>query len=279
VFLFVGLTDTHSPFTDHPQHLVDHYVANPVKSVKVEKYTGNATRVPGKMPLPNEHQRRMAQYAASVETIDQCVGRVLDHLTALGTANNTAVLYTGDHGHMNGHHGLYYKGNATIPQNFYDESIRVPCVWRMPGKSAAGQVSRSWVNHCDQFETILELASVSRKHDVELNPGISLLPTLLGKANDTRDIAICEYGNAQMIRTSKLKVIKRFGRGLLDEAYDLINDPRETTNVIENVRNSSDYTAALTSLTNHFNKFRFAGLEGFTGSIPKHNGGEPWSGI
>ncbi|MEY4914531.1 MAG: hypothetical protein RJA02_800, partial [Armatimonadota bacterium] len=110
-------------------------------------------------------------------------------------------------------------------------------------------------------------------------PGISLLPTLLGKANDTRDIAICEYGNAQMIRTSKLKVIKRFGRGLLDEAYDLINDPRETTNVIENVRNSSDYTAALTSLTNHFNKFRFAGLEGFTGSIPKHNGGEPWSGI
>ena len=141
VFLFVGLTDTHSPFTDHPQHLVDYYAANPLKSVKVEKYTGKATRVPGKMPLPTEHQRRMAQYAASVEMIDQCVGRVLDHLTALGTANNTAVLYTGDHGHMNGHHGLYYKGNATIPQNFYDESIRVPCVWRMPGKSAAGQVT------------------------------------------------------------------------------------------------------------------------------------------
>ena len=93
---------------------------------------------------------------------------------------------------MNGHHGLYYKGNATIPQNFYDESIRVPCVWRMPGKSAAGQVNRSWVNHCDQFETILDLASVIRKRDVESNPGTSLLPMLLGKATETRPIAICD---------------------------------------------------------------------------------------
>ncbi len=278
VFLFVGLTDTHSPFTDHPQHLVDYYAANPLKSVKVEKYTGKATRLPGKMPSPAEHERRMAQYAASVETIDQCVGRVLDHLMALGMANNTAVLYTGDHGHMNGHHGLYYKGNGTIPQNFYDESIRVPCVWRMPGKSAAGQVNRSWVNHCDQFETILDLASVIRKRDVESNPGTSLLPTLLGKTNETRDIAICEYGNARMIRTSKLKVINRLGLGLLDEAYDLVNDPRETTNVIENVRNSSDHAGAMTALTNHFSKFRIAGLDGFTGNIPKHNSGEPWSG-
>ena len=168
---------------------------------------------------------------------------------------------------MNGHHGLYYKGNATIPQNFYDESIRVPCVWRMPGKSAAGQVNRSWVNHCDQFETILDLASVSRKRDVESNPGISLLPTLLGKSSETRDIAICEYGNARMIRTSKLKVINRVGKGLLDEAYDLVNDPRETTNVIENVRSSSEYAGAMTALTNHFSKFRFAGLEGLLSII------------
>jgi arylsulfatase A-like enzyme len=279
VFLFIGLTDTHSPFSDHPQHLVDYYTANPLKSVKVETYTGSATKLPGKLPAAAEHARRMAQYAAAVEIIDQCVGRVLDHLTALGISNDTAVLYTGDHGHMNGHHGLYYKGNGTIPQNFYDESIRVPCIWRMPGKSGAGRVSRSWVNHCDQFETILDIASIGRKNDVASNPGNSILPVLLGKTNDTREVAICEYGNARMIRTSSLKLILRTGNGLSDEAYDMTNDARETVNVIDKVSASFEYVAAKAMLTNHFSKCQVADWDGFSGKIPKHNGGEPWNGI
>lgn len=279
VFLFVGLTDTHSPFTDHPQHLVDHYTKNPVTSVKVERYSGSATRLPGKMPLPVEHTRRMAQYAAAVETIDQSLGRVLDHLTALGIANHTAVLYTGDHGHMNGHHGLYYKGNGTVPQNFYDESIRVPCIWRMPASMAAGRTSHSWVSHCDQFETILDLAGVPPRQNTVRYPGVSLLPYLNGMAETRRDTAICEYGNARMVRTASVKLIFRNGEGLSDEAYDMKNDPRETINIIQQVRPSDAYTLAKSVLNTHFNTFRIVGRDGFTGSIPKHNGGEPWDGV
>jgi len=279
VFLFVGLTDTHSPFSDHPQHLVDYYAANPLKSVKVEKYTGKATRLPGKMPAPAEHERRMAQYAAAVETIDQCVGRVLDHLTAIGTANDTAVLYTGDHGHMNGHHGLYYKGNGTIPQNFFDESIRVPCVWRMPGLLGRGSKSQSWVNHCDQFETILGMAGVSPRLNSASYPGVSLLPFLNGMPETPRDTAICEYGNARMIRTSKLKVINRLGVGLLDEVYDIANDPRETTNVINRVRGRDDHKSAMKGLADHFRNYSSDGFDGFLNQLPNHNGGEPWSAV
>jgi arylsulfatase A-like enzyme len=279
VFLFVGLTDTHSPFSEHPQHLVDYYTANPLKSVKVEKYTGNATRLPGKMPSPAEHERRMAQYAASVETIDQCVGRVLDHLTALGISNQTAVLYTGDHGHMNGHHGLYFKGNGTIPQNFYDESIRVPCIWRMPGSLGGGRKSQSWVNHCDQFETILDMAGVSPRQNSVPYPGVSLLPFLNGMPENPRDTAVCEYGNARMVRTANLKLIVRTGNGLSDEAYDLKNDARETVNVIDKVRKTDEYAAAKVMLDSHFTKFRVADRDGFGNNMPRHNGGEPWSGI
>ena len=279
VFLFVGLTDTHSPFSDHPQHLVDYYTANPLLSVKVEKYTGNATRIPGKMPIPSEHARRMAQYAASVETIDQCVGRVLDHLTAIGVSNQTAVLYTGDHGHMNGHHGLYFKGNGTIPQNFYDESIRVPCIWRLPGASVRGRMSQSWVNHCDQFETILDIAGVNLRRESVSYPGASLLPFLNGRPETSRDTAICEYGNARMIRTPNIKLIVRSGKGLSNEAYDMKKDARETVNVIDKVRKSDEYESARVMLDNHFMKFRVAENDGFGGNIPKHNGGEPWLGV
>lgn len=279
VFLFVGLTDTHSPFTDHPQHLVDYYTKNPVASVKVERYSGSATRLPGKMPPPAEHARRMAQYAAAVETIDQCLGRVMESLTALGKTKHTAVLYTGDHGHMNGHHGLYYKGNGTVPQNFYDESIRVPCVWRMPGDMAGGRTSHSWVSHCDQFETILDMAGVKSRQTTVPYPGISLLPYLTGNQEAMREIAFCEYGNARMVRTASLKLIFRNGQGLSDEAYDMKDDPRETTNILQQARTSDAYTLAKSALKTHFNTFRIVGRDAFTSSIPKHNSSEPWDGI
>ncbi len=279
IFLFVGLTDTHSPFSDHPQHLVDYYAANPLNSVKVEKYTGSASRLPGKMPLPAEHARRMAQYAAAVEAIDQCLGRVLDHLTALGISNRTAVLYTGDHGHMNGHHGLYFKGNATNPQNFYDESIRIPCIWRMPASPVGGQTNQSWVNHCDQFMTILDLAGVSRSRTDVPYPGVSILNLLTGSSEQPRDVAICEYGNARMVRTSDIKLIVRTGSGLKDEAYDIKKDVRETANVIDKVHTTREYAAAKSLLQSHFSKYTVANRDGFSGKIPKHNANEPWNGV
>ncbi|MFM7189124.1 MAG: sulfatase [Armatimonadota bacterium] len=279
LFLFVGLTDTHSPFTDHPQHLVDYYTKNPITSVKVERYSGTAMKLPGKVPPPAEHSRRMAQYAAAVETIDQCLGRVLDHLTALGLSSQTALLYTGDHGHMNGHHGLYFKGNGTVPQNFYDESIRVPCIWRLPDSMGAGRTSQAWVSHCDQFETILDLAGASPRTSSIPHPGVSLLPYLKGNPDTTRGTAICEYGNARMIRTADLKLIVRMGEGLSDEAYDILHDPRETTNIIQQAKTTDAYKLAKSALDAHFGTYRADGQDAFSGILPKHNASEPWSGI
>jgi hypothetical protein len=37
--------------------------------------------------------------------------------------------------------------------------------------------------------------------------------------------------------------------------------------------------AAKAMLTNHFSKCQVADRDGFSGKIPKHNGGEPWNGI
>ena len=180
---------------------------------------------------------------------------------------------------MNGHHGLYYKGNGTVPQNFYDESIRVPCIWRMPGSVAGGRTNHSWVSHCDQFETILDLAGLNPRQSTVPYPGVSLLPYLNGMSETQRDTAICEYGNARMVRTAGLKLIIRNGQGLSDEAYDMKNDPRETANVIHQVRGLDAYSLAKSALDKHFDRFRIVGRDAFKGSIQKHNGGEPWDGI
>jgi len=91
---------------------------------------------------PEERLERLAQYYAAVTMIDEQIGALLDDLEGRGELANTLVVYTADHGHMNGQHGLYTKGNATVPQNFYEESIRIPALLSWPGHFPAGQVPR-----------------------------------------------------------------------------------------------------------------------------------------
>jgi arylsulfatase A-like enzyme len=178
-FLFVGYVDTHSPFREHPERLVEPLRSSHFTSIPNEKYVGPG-RAKFSVPIgPEQRQEHLAQYHASVEYIDEQVGAFLDYLEANGELDNTLVVYTSDHGHMNGHHGLYTKGNATIPQNFYDESIRVPCLLRWPGRIRAGQVNTAPVNHCDLFQTLLDASGTKETSDSAAkrnSPGQSYLP-------------------------------------------------------------------------------------------------------
>ena len=60
--------------------------------------------------------------------IDEQVGQLFDALESRDLLENTYIIFTSDHGHMTGQYGLYGKGNATRPQNLYQESINIPLV-------------------------------------------------------------------------------------------------------------------------------------------------------
>ncbi|MFV0416576.1 MAG: sulfatase, partial [Chthoniobacterales bacterium] len=70
----------------------------------------------------------IAVYYGMVSMMDKYIGRILDHLDATGQADNTLVVFTSDHGHYYGHHGLIAKGPF-----HYDDGIRVPFIARGPG--------------------------------------------------------------------------------------------------------------------------------------------------
>jgi len=250
-FLFVGYTDTHSPHTEMPADLAAQYRSATFRDIPSETFSAVHGR-----PLipvsknPDEERRKREQYYAAASSVDREVGRVLDELAARGELNNTVVVYTGDHGLNAGQHGMWEKGNATVPQNFLEESIRIPCALSWP----AGGIPRNLesdlpVNHCDLFATLLEAAGVPSGN--YKGPGQSYLSHLRGGTANWRNQVICEYGNARMIRANGYKLILRYPyRGVTfpNEFYDLKADPRETVNIYRD----SPVTQQMTNALNEF---------------------------
>ena len=93
--------------------------------------------------------KNIAVYYAMTTLMDKYIGVILDKLEALGLAENTLVLFTSDHGHFYGQHGLIAKGPFhTGP---YEDLIKVPYIVRMPGRTPAGRRSEA-------LQTLVDLA-------------------------------------------------------------------------------------------------------------------------
>jgi arylsulfatase A-like enzyme len=259
-FLFVGYTDTHSPHSQMPEDLVAEYRAATFRDIPNESFMKvHGTPLIPVADNPEEEKRKRQQYYAAASSVDREVGKVLDALEALGQGDNTIVVYTSDHGLNAGHHGMWEKGNATLPQNFFEESVRVPCAiaWRSGG-IPSGLSSDLPVNHCDLFATLLDAAGAQYDEQAKRqinSPGRSYLPHLRGQLPSSwRDDVICEYGNARMIKLNGYKLILRYpyeGVSFANELYDLKADPRETVNIYE----TPEHQDLIQQMTERLHKF------------------------
>src|SRR5215510_7699580 len=79
-----------------------------------------------------KYQRFMQDYLATVQSVDDSVGRALDFLDRNALARNTLVIYTSDQGFFLGDHGLFDK------RFMYEASLRMPFLARWPGSIKAG---------------------------------------------------------------------------------------------------------------------------------------------
>jgi len=186
----------------------------------------------------------MAQTYGMISHIDANVGRVLDYLEETGRDRDTIIVFTADHGEYLGSHHLLHK--AVWP---WEELIRIPFIWRVPGSVRSGNSRRDEVaSHLDLVPTLLDYAGIDpRKLDMRGEyqsdriglPGRSLRPFL----SDGHDLearpAVMEYdedwhpGPTYRARTIvsdrfKLTFYPNAGGGLL---CDLVDDPYETRNL------------------------------------------------
>jgi arylsulfatase A-like enzyme len=119
-----------------------------------------------------KYQRYMHDYMATVASVDQSVGKILDYLKESGLDKNTIVIYSSDQGFFLGEHGWFDK------RWIFEESMRTPLMVRWPGVTTPGSVNKDIVSNLDFAETFLDVAGLSVPPEMQ---GRSLVPLLHGE--------------------------------------------------------------------------------------------------
>ena len=231
----------------------------------------------------------LAVYYGMIRFIDDSVGQILDALVRLGLRDNTIVVFCSDHGDFMGEHAMQCKGGV-----FYDCLTRVPLIVSWPGQLPRGVVDESMVNLIDVVPTLLALQGMEIPPTMQGQP----LPTVTNTA--PRDATFAEYGaggppfrladleklekpwgrralieslrqreaegRRKMVRTQSWKYVHD-PLGDQDELYDLVNDPWELVNVV----NEPQHAQVLAELRLRLADWAIATEDGQPVPLP-----EPW---
>ena len=157
--------------------------------------------------------------------IDMRLGSLLDDLERLGLAENTAVIFTADHGDAIASHGGMFDKCGDLAEELMD----IPMVVSAPGLPK-GVVNSSFVSNLDVVPTVLDLLGVKKPYEMD---GISLKQVALG--NLERDRLMCEhYGHhgvfydQRVIYRGVWKYVET--KDEMDQLYNLEADPYELRN-------------------------------------------------
>lgn len=244
-FTVASFQDPHAPF--NPPESLDTYdpdeVVMPIGGEADlatrpdhyrEHFRGEWDRGPrGKKPHPEGFseavtRERIAKTYGMIELVDQNVGKLLDYLEREGLREDTAVVFTSDHGELLGTFGLWAKGPF-----YYDCLINTPLLVSCPSLIEPG-VSEGLFSDLDLVPTFCELAGVE---PMPFADGVSQLPHLRDRSVSVRAACLVEYRNGYGERdiSSKALVTQthkyvRYQTGE-EELTDLANDPEERQNV------------------------------------------------
>ena len=183
-------------------------------------------------------------YAAMIETLDDCVGRLMQKIESLGLAERTDFIFTSDNGGLHvvespntpaTHNAPYRAGKGYL----YEGGTREPLIVRWPGQIAAGTTTETPVVLTDLMPTLLEMAGVDPMRTVGPLDGVSVLKRLRGGNMPARPFFwhFPNYTNqgglpASAVRDGEWKLIEHLEDGRC-ELFNLARDVGESTDLAE----------------------------------------------
>lgn len=226
-------SDAKKPFFVYLPFNAPHYVSS-INMAEGEKpqwqAPDRALAAYGWNPAETDEKRR---YLAVITALDENVGRVLAALDAAGQRENTLVAFISDmgpilrptHGLGVASAGIYRDGAPSL----YEGGVRVPALFRWPGKIKPGSVSKAMLSHLDLLPAFLNLAGATPPKDRILD-GRDCVPTLTDNAASPHERLFFHLGESVAVREGTLKLIRPKTKAPW-ELYDLATDPSEKQNL------------------------------------------------
>jgi len=199
--------------------------------------------------LYGEYSEEEQHYYSVVTALDAQMGRLRKELKELGVSENTLLCFTSDNGpegnpgKRNRHQGSAgpFRGRK---RSLYEGGVRVPGIIEFPAKLEKHREIEVPSVTSDYFPTFCELLGLDTEEFARPYDGISLWDIMEGEQTK-RDRPIgFQFGQQKSLVDDRYKLVHnlsekrhRSDNGTVPvaeyELYDLIDDPSETENIIE----------------------------------------------
>ena len=180
------------------------------------------------------HKSAVQSYLATTAYVDAQHGRVLEALEKSPYKDNTIVIFLSDHGFHLAEKDHWQKGTL------WEEATNSMLMFRVPGVTKPGGVTKRCVSLQDLYPTLMELCQIEKPSYLD---GKSLTPILKNPQVEWPSTGISYlYDQYASIRTEKYRYI-RYKEGQ-QELYDREKDPHEWKNEASN----PDYANAVKEL-------------------------------
>jgi len=246
-FLYIDTWDPHEPW-DAPLYYTERYWPGYDGEI-IEPVYGCWKNVPGftRERLEKAH----ASYCGEITMVDTWVGYLLRRIENMGLMENTAIIFTSDHGFYFGEHGGLFgkmvyemgtdkqypalddwdkqiEGGIWAYSPLYEEIINIPLLMYIPGGPVGdcGQLTSA----IDVMPTVLELLGCDKPDFVQ---GQSLLPktsdpTVCGREFTVSSIPFANPGDPVRSVDNFLRMLKApIVTTVTSEKYSLLYSPEQ----------------------------------------------------
>ncbi|MEM9586860.1 MAG: sulfatase-like hydrolase/transferase [Planctomycetota bacterium] len=230
----LSLPDPHGPNTVRPPYdaMYQDMPIRPPYTFGMTSQNPKWAPVSGKNSSLKFNAGLMATYFGMVRCIDDNVERLVATLDELGLTDNTAIVFTSDHGDLCFEHGRLNKGNP------YEGSAKIPMIISAPGRLPAGGRVDQALGTVDFLPTILTLLDAELPAATE---GRNAAELLRGQAKEWQDVAILRASSDKptwvVAVTDRYKLVVSANE--VPWLFDLQADPNELRNAFDDAQHDA----------------------------------------
>jgi arylsulfatase A-like enzyme len=243
-FLFINLMEAHAPYKHLQNRFLKQYLSSSdIKRLKTinqdrQKYLSRSIEM-----SENDFDILKSVYNSQISYLDFVIHDLTEFFKSTGILDQSLLIITSDHGDMIGEHQLMHHSYC-----LYEELIKIPLIFKLPGRSDNGNSYDHLVSLIDIYPTILDAFQINHTAVNEQLQGSNLF---LKDNSTNRDFIFveCEKPKNEFQETYPDFDFSVYDRQLLairskqykyiwasdgnHELYDLENDPSEAINIVQ----------------------------------------------